>query len=646
MAEESEASDAGAGASGAGIDPAAVALALGGASRDRADSFLKKQEALVELQAKELAHELELRHWSLWVRHASGLLKLALELAAGLLLLFAVTAIGVMVWNAAHADGLVIESFSVPPDLTARGLTGEVVASQLLDRTNEVLTANTGVVEATTASISRGDDIKVEIPDTGISLGELYRFLRRWLGHETMVDGEVYRTSAGLALAVRINNGDGMRFAGSNDELDSLMQKAAERVVELKNPITYAGYLSSSNPPRTAEAMAILQRVGDDPLTAPRDRSSALNNLSILYRVTRKDAPTALALERRAVAAYPQTLVIWNNIATLEIEQDHPESLLALAATIQDHAAHPPSGYRPLVAATMGAGARMLEAQLRGDYGAAAGFARQALELAAPAIKDSYRQTALRMLALQHDGAARALLDQLPRQVSPRDEAGRAVTRYQVEAALENWPTLLASEAFVEKAYSAPGGHADPRYVFANLLRPILALAKARLGDLAGAQALIAGTPGDCDRCVRIRGMIAAEAKQWGRADYWFAKAVHDAPSIPLAETDWGQSFLMRGDPDGAIAKFTQANQKGPHFADPLEGWGEALMKKNRSDLALGKFEEAEKYAPNWGRLHLKWGEALTYAGKKEEAQKQYAISAGLDLSNEDEAELAKVSHG
>jgi len=29
--------------------------------------------------------------------------------------------------------------------------------------------------------------------------------------------------------------------------------------------------------------------------------------------------------------------------------------------------------------------------------------------------------------------------------------------------------------------------------------------------------------------------------------------------------------MLDRGDPDAAIAKFTVANQKGPHFADPLE---------------------------------------------------------------------------
>jgi len=31
------------------------------------------------------------------------------------------------------------------------------------------------------------------------------------------------------------------------------------------------------------------------------------------------------------------------------------------------------------------------------------------------------------------------------------------------------------------------------------------------------------------------------------------------------------------------------------------------------------------------------------YAGRKDEAQKQYAIAAGLDLSADDKAELAKV---
>ncbi|MBV9548975.1 MAG: hypothetical protein JO256_04810 [Alphaproteobacteria bacterium] len=104
--------------------------------------------------------------------------------------------------------------------------------------------------------------------------------------------------------------------------------------------------------------------------------------------------------------------------------------------------------------------------------------------------------------------------------------------------------------------------------------------------------------------------------------------------------------LLAKGDVGGAIAQFTTANRKGPHFADALEGWGEALMAKNQSHLALAKFAEAEKYAPNWGRLHLKWGEALTYAGKPADAKAHFARAATLDLTPAEKAQLAKVSHG
>jgi hypothetical protein len=82
--------------------------------------------------------------------------------------------------------------------------------------------------------------------------------------------------------------------------------------------------------------------------------------------------------------------------------------------------------------------------------------------------------------------------------------------------------------------------------------------------------------------------------------------------------------MMGHSDFDGAIEKFTLANQKGPHFANPLEMGREALMAMNQSHLALAKFSKAEKYAPNCGRLHMKWSEALTNAGRKDEAQAQY----------------------
>jgi tetratricopeptide (TPR) repeat protein len=101
--------------------------------------------------------------------------------------------------------------------------------------------------------------------------------------------------------------------------------------------------------------------------------------------------------------------------------------------------------------------------------------------------------------------------------------------------------------------------------------------------------------------------------------------------------------LLAQGKPDAAIEKFKLANQKAPHFSDPLEGWGEALMATNQSHKALEKFAEAEKYAPNWGRLHLKWGEALVYAGRGGEAQAQFAAAASLYLTPHDRAILERL---
>jgi tetratricopeptide (TPR) repeat protein len=162
------------------------------------------------------------------------------------------------------------------------------------------------------------------------------------------------------------------------------------------------------------------------------------------------------------------------------------------------------------------------------------------------------------------------------------------------------------------------------------------------LQDFAAAEARIAATPADCYDCLIARGRIAQLRGQHARADYWFARAVANAPSIPFAYADWGEALLARGKPDEAVEKFKLGTQKGPHFADPLEGWGEALMAKNQSHLALAKFAEADKYAPNWGRLHLKWGEALVYAGNKGEALKQFARSSQLDLTPSEKGELAR----
>ncbi|MEI9931835.1 MAG: hypothetical protein WDM89_15180 [Rhizomicrobium sp.] len=58
----------------------------------------------------------------------------------------------------------------MPPDMTARGLTGQTVASQLLDKLSALQAATDSARTATSYTNNWGDDIKVEIPNTGISI--------------------------------------------------------------------------------------------------------------------------------------------------------------------------------------------------------------------------------------------------------------------------------------------------------------------------------------------------------------------------------------------------------------------------------------------------------------------------------------------
>ena len=175
---------------------------------------------------------------------------------------------------------------------------------------------------------------------------------------------------------------------------------------------------------------------------------------------------------------------------------------------------------------------------------------------------------------------------------------------------------------------------------------PRWAISLVRAGDKDRAEKILSKIPTDCYLCARARGTVALVESQFGRADYWYRRAIADAPRLPAAYFELGALVIKRGRLDEAVSLFGSAQQYGPHFADPLEMWGEALMLKNRSDLALIKFADANKYAPNWGRLHMKWGEALGYVGRKGEARAQYHITSTLDLSVDDQVELARDVRG
>ena len=64
-----------------------------------------------------------------------------------------------------------------------------------------------------------------------------------------------------------------------------------------------------------------------------------------------------------------------------------------------------------------------------------------------------------------------------------------------------------------------------------------------------------------------------------------------------------GVALARHGDLAGAEVKLKDANQRGPHWADPLKAWGDVLVKQGKTKEALAKYNEALKYASNWKQL-------------------------------------------
>lgn len=641
MNEEAEHSS-----SGTPAGSGAAWSALGAGDPRKVNEFLDEQTRLAReqadvarLQAESLRREDRIRLWSLRVHHVSGVMKLAFELALAFILVVIAAGIGAMIWSAAHDRGLVVEAFSVPPDLTSRGLTGEVVAAKLLDRLSALQAATSSNRAPSSYANNWGNDLKLQIPDTGISIGEFNRTLHAWLGHQTRISGEIYHVPAGIAVTARAGSDASPVFAGVEADFDTLLQKAAESVYRATQPYRYAVYLTNVNRiPESAAAYNALIANG-----SPQDRAWAYVGLANLD-TNAGDMPHALGALNSALALRPDFIMVYTNILGIEGQLQHDESelatarkLVALARRGKDSDLSDQSWtFGPLASEGAVAGA---VGDLRGQ--AAVNHEIEALPEFSGLVENA-RQTDLIDYAMMHDlKETRARFSGLPPSTDPQVLLLREALQSLADLFLGRWQTLFAKRAQFEAILAKQGvnGH----MITARQLWPRAALAVALSGDRAGAHRLIDRTPTDCSQCLRMRGRIDAIEKNWGGANYWFMRAVHDAPSPPFAWTDWGEMLLRKGDLDSAITKFDAAHVRGPLFADPLELWGEALMKKNLSDVAIYKFEEAAKDAPNWGRLHLKWGEALYYAGRDDDARGQFALAARLDLSPAEKSELARM---
>lgn len=621
-------------------DTAAMQLALGLRSEE-AREYLKKQSRFVDLQIENLEKqdEYEVSHlrWRRFNDQMRGAMQMML-VAVGALI---VVAIAAAVWNASQANGLVVDTFTAPPDFEQRGMGGDVIAGDLADRLAAI--RRVGVAHSYSSSNevtkSSNQDFKVEIPETGVSISEAWRYLRNWLGHERHLSGSLRMAADGkLVLSATVGDGHTISETGSADDVPKLEQQVAEEIYQTFDPVNYVNYLSAKGRHRDAyEAAESFAKIAKG-----RPLADSYGLWSYTTEAVTGDIPLAIRRARIGRSIDPRMAVL--DLQEIEFDDDigyaEDELKTARVVLLQRDEDQPPA-HQGAGFAIMQMQARAIIALLQGDF---SGGEDSYCE---PGCLPGVRLSSMAILAARtHDiGGSHALLSQAYAAGFANDIfAGQA--RYYADMEAEDWSAALREAITGRAASLMPKGDTNPRYLSETAdvaFDPQIALAQAHLGQFAAAREMIDRTPPDCIPCLVARGQMDVLEKKWDAAAFWFARAIDFAPSIPFAYAEWGRMLLSQGDTNGAIAKFRQANQRGPRFADPLELWGEALIRQNHSDLAIAKFEEAKKYAPNWGRLHLKSAEALLWSGKNADAQKQLAIASGLDLTLPEKSELARV---
>ncbi|GLS00329.1 hypothetical protein GCM10007859_03340 [Brevundimonas denitrificans] len=491
--------------------------------------------------------------------------------------------------------------------------------------------AEVGTVFSQAEARGEGETVRVEIPQTGVSLGEVERYLRQRLGRQTIVSGALRRQGDRLLLTVRASGSPGRTLEGTEAEMPALLQSAAEAVLQDTQPLRMASYLTSEERMEEAEALVrpLLGRGTD------KERAQAYLAMSVLL-LNSERAREALSAARRAVQLNPSDGASLAFVGASEWILGQHEAALASIASARAAFRRPGGGDGlSQIARATGEPAMLSYARLlTRDHAASVEASEEAAAISARGGDDSgmqsYLWAAAQQSALGRDlPSARRLAADLPR--TDATLLVRNFLEMETAAALEDWPRALRASLAIPNNGSPDAAAMDARYLVRN-------------GRVPEAAELAAAMPNDCYPCLIVRGELAARSGDPAAADRWFAEAVRQGPSLPSAHSAWGEVRLARGDLPGAIRMFREAQSRGPRWADPLKFEGDALARQGDHRAALRRYEAAIDRAPRWGAAHLAAGRSLAALRRPREATEAYRRALRLDLSAADRAEASRLA--
>src|SRR6187402_3187135 len=298
------------------LDPLAAAAILQASAKGTKlhptlATYLEEQTRLTRLEAHHFEEERELGIGAAKRKRLSDQLRIAFQLL--LALIFTALGVGlvVMIHDAFTSRSVVIDPFTAPPALAARGLSGQVVGAGVLDRLTQLQASTRSTSSKRHVSNAWTGEIRLEVPETGISIGEIDRLLKARFGQDIHIEGDLVQTlSGGLALTVR---GSGLlpkTFEGGAADLEKLTGQAAEYIYAQSEPALYLVYLANSG--RNAEIVPLAKAIYAN--VPPEERPYILNQWANSLSTLGAPIQDGLVLYRRAIVLKPDYWIAHNNI--------------------------------------------------------------------------------------------------------------------------------------------------------------------------------------------------------------------------------------------------------------------------------------------------------------------------------------------
>ncbi len=568
------------------------------------------------------------------IRRAAGIFEPLRILVVNTLVIVAVFVGGYAIYKLAAKTSFVVKDISVPPALQEQGITGNVIAQQILDHISEIdAAAGSRKQKAAISGLDFQSTMPtINLPVGGFNIGTIVSEVRRLLGYtETVITGEAFVEEpkdkdqpAKFGLRLRIaGEGPIYKSDAPEPEVQRLIAAAAERIMHKFDPINLGYFYYRQKDYDKAEETADYALA-----SASADNYPWAHTMRGLIARDRGKYGEAARNFRQVVTLDPNFgmgYVNLSGILRLDGQLDAAESAARKAIELmpQQH-----EGYGALALVLFDRGDRD-QALVEMDKGVAAdpqepqshmaqGALRQSLQRYEEAIQSYQTSAKLRPAAAPLIGAANAST-QLKRQ----DEA----------------------LAFLQRATQA-----EPKSVDAWLA---LGAATRQLHDWKSAERAfekaLALAPNSPAPVVELASLYAAQ-KHYAPAEALYAKRErlfrHNAQFL----TGWSRLYQEEGKKDEAKDKLLEAQVEAMFDAKALEGVARELEARGDIAEAIAAYQKivavdpkmAEVLAPQIeklsARLEPKAPERVAAPAASTKATERAAASAAPSKSRQAES--------